>query len=112
MYTARELNGWKLRDLLKLENEVTEAIKEAKVRDAKEVRAEIAEVAKRKGFSLEDIFGKKLFNKGGGKGYKTTMVAKYRNPEDPMQTWTGKGRKPNWMVAKLDKGASLDQFRA
>ncbi len=109
MYSARELNGMRLKDLLKIEQEVTEAIKEAKVRDAKEVRAEIADIAKRRGFNLEDIFGKKLFNKGG---YKTTMVAKYRNPEDPLQTWTGKGRKPNWLAAKVEKGASLDQFRA
>jgi DNA-binding protein H-NS len=33
------------------------------------------------------------------------------NPEDPTQTWTGQGRKPNWMVAKIEKGATLEQFR-
>ncbi len=37
-------------------------------------------------------------------------VAKYANPENPAQTWTGKGRKPNWINAGLDAGKSLDDF--
>jgi DNA-binding protein H-NS len=39
------------------------------------------------------------------------MVApKYANPDDPSQTWTGRGRGPNWLVAKMRKGAKLQQF--
>lgn len=25
-------------------------------------------------------------------------VAKYRNPANPEQTWTGRGKKPNWLT--------------
>lgn len=32
---------------------------------------------------------------------------KYRSGE---QTWTGRGRKPNWLVEKLATGAKLEDF--
>jgi len=108
MYSSRELNNMRLKELLKLEEDLVEAIRFRKTTEVKEVRAELAEVAKRKGFNLEDVFGKKI---ASGRGYKSTMQAKYRNPDDFTQTWTGRGRKPNWMAAKLSKGASIDQFR-
>lgn len=30
-------------------------------------------------------------------------VAKYRNPADPTQTWTGRGKKPAWMTGEKDE---------
>ena len=31
---------------------------------------------------------------------------KFRNPADPKQTWTGKGRQPNWFRAEVEKGTA------
>jgi DNA-binding protein H-NS len=41
---------------------------------------------------------------------KIKSYPKYANPEDRSQTWTGRGRKPNWLVARLKKGANLEDF--
>jgi DNA-binding protein H-NS len=30
---------------------------------------------------------------------------KYRNPADPQQTWTGRGRSPQWVQALREAGA-------
>jgi DNA-binding protein H-NS len=35
----------------------------------------------------------------------------YRNPNDPSQTWTGRGRRPRWLVAALDAGNTVEQCR-
>lgn len=32
---------------------------------------------------------------------------KYRNPENPAETWSGKGRRPAWLEALLLEGKSL-----
>ena len=37
-------------------------------------------------------------------------AAKYANPDNRAETWTGRGRKPNWLVAKLNKGAKMTDF--
>ena len=46
----------------------------------------------------------------GGRGKGKMTAPKYANPEDPSQTWAGRGRKPNWLVAKLKKGANMADF--
>jgi DNA-binding protein H-NS len=33
------------------------------------------------------------------------------NPDNKSETWTGRGRQPRWLVAKLAKGAKLGQFK-
>ncbi|HEX4953861.1 MAG TPA: H-NS family nucleoid-associated regulatory protein [Thermoanaerobaculia bacterium] len=41
---------------------------------------------------------------------KRTVPAKYRNPENPAEAWTGRGRPPRWLAAKLQAGHSLVEF--
>ena len=60
-------------------------------------------MAEKAGFSLNDLFGKRGARKGSDE-------VKYRNPKDTSQTWTGRGRKPNWLVDAVKKGAKIDTF--
>jgi DNA-binding protein H-NS len=46
----------------------------------------------------------------GARGRGRPSAAKYVNPDNKSETWTGRGRKPNWLVAKLSKGAKLADF--
>lgn len=41
-------------------------------------------------------------------GEVTTGVAKYANPADPTQTWTGRGRRPKWVNDLLAAGGDLE----
>jgi DNA-binding protein H-NS len=36
--------------------------------------------------------------------------AKYHNPDNPSETWAGRGRKPKWVEEKLAGGSSLDDL--
>lgn len=35
---------------------------------------------------------------------------KYRDPAKPENTWAGRGKKPGWLLEKLEAGASLEDF--
>ena len=37
---------------------------------------------------------------------------KYRNPENPSETYSGKGKHPMWLKEKIEAGHDLDEFRA
>src|SRR5215218_6876526 len=39
------------------------------------------------------------------------VAAKYRNPENAEQTWTGRGLKPRWMKGAIEAGKSIEDFR-
>jgi len=36
---------------------------------------------------------------------------KYRNPDQPLETWAGRGKRPSWLVAKLKSGKRINDFR-
>ena len=90
-------------DLIKLEDRLKSAIAARKAEDAKVTKDELRAVAAKAGFDLEELFGKRGPRKGKG-------VAKYRNPKDPAQTWTGRGRKPNWLIDAVKKGGKIDSY--
>jgi DNA-binding protein H-NS len=38
------------------------------------------------------------------------VLPKYRNPEQPSETWAGRGKKPRWVTAQLRSGRRIDDF--
>jgi DNA-binding protein H-NS len=45
-----------------------------------------------------------------GRGVRGKVAPKYRNPENPSETWAGRGLKPRWLAAALKTGKKLDDF--
>ena len=39
------------------------------------------------------------------------VTPKYRNPDHPSETWAGRGKQPRWLVAQLESGRRIDDFR-
>ncbi len=39
------------------------------------------------------------------------VLPKYCNPLQPSETWSGRGKQPRWLVAALQSGHTLDEFR-
>jgi DNA-binding protein H-NS len=39
------------------------------------------------------------------------VFPKFRNPANPAETWSGRGKQPRWIVAHLKSGKKLDYFR-
>ena len=38
------------------------------------------------------------------------VFAKYRNPNEPSETWSGRGKQPRWLAAALEAGHTIDEF--
>jgi DNA-binding protein H-NS len=102
---AINVDKMSLKELITLEGKIKSAIAEARTKERGELKGKVAELAASLGFSVAEFFG--------GRGYaksKATGIAKYANPDDATDTWTGRGRKPNWLVVRLKKGARLADF--
>jgi len=82
------------------------------------IRSKITKFAKAEGYTLEELFGmggtrpaKAATKPGPRAGKKLGKVApKYRNPANPKETWTGRGKHPRWMAALIAKGKKADDF--
>jgi DNA-binding protein H-NS len=50
-------------------------------------------------------------NGGRGGRAKTRMVpAKYRNPKNTAEVWSGRGRMPLWLAAQVEAGRDREDF--
>ena len=50
---------------------------------------------------------KSAFGRGGARG---SVAPKYRNPENPSETWAGRGLKPRWLAAAIKSGKKPEDF--
>lgn len=89
-------------ELQTLINNAQKALKTVDARRRVEAKRAAEMAAKEYGYSLDEVM------EAGPKGSKG--APKYANPADPTQTWTGRGRKPNWVIAALEEGKSLDDL--
>jgi len=39
------------------------------------------------------------------------VLPKFRNPAEPHQTWSGRGKRPHWVTELLDAGRSIQDFQ-
>jgi DNA-binding protein H-NS len=39
------------------------------------------------------------------------VLPKYRNPLQPGESWSGRGKKPRWLVTQLKSGHKMEEFR-
>lgn len=106
MATKINLAKMTLKDLLALQEDLEAEIANARLRERQEVLSRMEELAQDAGFSMTELVG----SRGRGKGKSTVSAAKFANPDNRAETWTGRGRKPNWLVDKLKKGAKIEDF--
>ena len=105
-----DLTGMSRKDLEKLKSDVEKALKTAAARDLKAAKRAAEKAAAEFGFSLTEVSGPEQTVAPTKRKYKKRKptadkgVAKYRNPENTDQTWTGKGRQPNWFRTAMANG--------
>jgi DNA-binding protein H-NS len=46
----------------------------------------------------------------GHAGARSKVPPKYRNPDNPSETWAGRGLRPRWLAAALRTGKKLEHF--
>jgi DNA-binding protein H-NS len=78
----------------------------------KVLKAQISDMVKAQGLSLNELFPQPGKAKGQPKGNSQpeTLKVKYRNPDNASQTWAGTGRKPAWIVEALASGKTLEEL--
>jgi DNA-binding protein H-NS len=60
--------------------------------------------------TLESELAKLTRTGKGGRGVRGKVAPKYRNPDNPSETWAGRGLQPRWLAAALKSGKKLEQF--
>ncbi|NNE51045.1 MAG: H-NS histone family protein [Sulfitobacter sp.] len=111
---AIDLKSMSRKELEKLLTDVKKALHNAQAKERREARKAAEKAVAEFGLSLEDITEvqkkPRKARKTGPKGPKTKSKPKFANPNDKSQTWTGKGRQPNWYRAEIEKGTKPESM--
>ena len=100
-----EYNSLSEKELQIVIDQAEKALKEKQITKRKEVIAQIKTLAASIGVTV-DI--KDDENKSVKNGKK--VAAKYCNPDDTSQKWTGRGVPPKWMQALVQAGHDKSEF--
>lgn len=106
------------KQLEKLRADVDAALKALDAKDKKSALKAAQAAARAHGFSLDELTaGEKAEKpaprarraKSDGDG-RAKVAPKYRNPNNPEETWSGRGRAPGWMATHLQAGGKKDDL--
>lgn len=99
-----DLEMMSLQELKSLQAQVAKAIANFAEKRKRQALAEVEETARRLGYSLVELTAGTPVRRRGA------VAAKYANPADLSQTWSGRGRRPRWVDAALRSGKPLEDL--
>ena len=117
-----KLNAMSMPELLKLREQIQTALARKIEREREELQAQIDRL------SALDLTGggsrsgvrrgrpprvSARSRRGNGKAHPLkgrSVAPKYRDPENPSQTWAGRGQAPRWLTAYEAQGRKRDDF--
>ncbi len=103
---ALGLKSMSIEKLSKLQAEVEAALSAKVVEERRELEAKLIQLSR-----LGDGHVRVRGVRGGGRtGARGPVAPKYRNPENPSETWAGRGLKPRWLSAAMKSGKKLEDF--
>jgi len=103
-----QLDHMSLSELQVLRARVDQEIDARRVQVRKEGLEKIKSIAAEYGLSVDEL--KQISSAAKSTGKRGTVAPKYRDPANPENTWTGRGRKPKWVEEFTARGGQLEQI--
>ena len=103
-----DLGALSLDELKALETDVRKAIASFEDRKRKELLERAREMAAAEGFTLADLFDTSRTGRTGKP--RKPAAPRYRHPDDPDRTWSGRGRTPRWIRDAEAAGQDRETF--
>ncbi|MEL7541705.1 MAG: H-NS histone family protein [Pseudomonadota bacterium] len=104
---AKNIKDMSPKEVAALKMQIAEHESDLHTNNVEKTRAAVLKLIEKADLTVEEV----LKGVVKAKGRKTGKVAaKYRNPKDASQTWSGRGRRPLWLEAELKSGKSLSSF--
>jgi DNA-binding protein H-NS len=102
--TARSLSDYSYDELLTFKLDLNTEIEKRGTGELDALKQKLRMVAAALGVEIDELFAEKKERK------KRSVAVKYRDPDNPDNTWSGVGKPKKWLQEKLDAGANKEAF--
>ena len=96
-----DLTAMTSQELEELAHAIARELHQRDHQEKREVTTRIRELAKSVGLTVDIAPAVRT---------SSNVLPKYRHPDDPTKTWTGRGRRPGWLMALLAEGRTLEEL--
>ncbi len=96
-----DISNLSVAELEKLKGSIDSAIANRRDGELLGLRQAIDDMVEKAGFTLEEVLQARATK-------KRPVKAKYSNPANPQETWSGRGRKPVWVQEWTNSGRDLN----
>jgi DNA-binding protein H-NS len=100
-----DLSHLSLAELRNLQDDISKQMKRREHDELAKAREQIQSIANGVGLSVKELLGSVTRAKTG------SVAARFRNPANPAQQWTGRGRQPNWVKQWTAEGKDMDLLK-
>jgi len=100
-----DLSKLSIEELETLVRDAQAEIAARKEAERERVLQQVRELAASIGMSVEDLLKLQKSSRG-----TVTVEAKYRHPDHPELTWSGRGKRPQWVTDALASGKTLEEI--
>ena len=98
----RDLAQLPLDELWRLHEQIIHLLDRKLQQEASKLQRRLDELGRKFGGAPDDIPQRRPYPK---------VKPKFRNPKDPSETWSGRGKQPRWISELLVSGRNLEKFR-
>ena len=100
-----DLSKLSIEELQALARDIETEIVTRRAAEKERVLNQMRELAASIGMTPEELLR-------GGRGAAAAVVVRYRHPDNPDLTWSGRGKRPTWVNEALASGKTLDDLAA
>lgn len=104
-----ELSGLSLVELNEIIAEAKALIAEKQEEAVQAAFQKMVLIASEVGLSAEEVL-RRGREKAGKPVSRGVVPPRYRNPTNPTETWTGRGKSPRWVQDKIARGITLEDM--
>src|ERR1700738_2231090 len=105
------LDAMSIDEMWQLHEEISRVLSVRLTMEKRELEKRLAQLRREKEMRQPDPADAQSLNGEPRERRKYPRVfPKYRNPKEPSETWSGRGKQPRWLVAALKTGRTIEEF--
>lgn len=112
MSKKQNLDAMSIDKMWQLHEEVIRVLSTRLSSEKSELEKRLAQLRRERGEMPESDPVNRNLKKGASSQRRKypKVFPKYRNPNEPSETWSGRGKKPRWLTAAFKAGHTIEEF--
>jgi DNA-binding protein H-NS len=104
------LDAMSIDEMWQLHEEISHILTVRLASEKRELEKRLAQLRYEIEMPPAELSGERPKGAAGERRNYPRVFPKYRNPNQPLETWSGRGKQPRWLTSALKAGRTIEEF--